>query len=270
MAGHQPRCWQRHDGGRLLITVALDPPSASRNLHQHRNLAGITERIVRQLSGHSMPATWGVSDPLHAAATAAIQQAAADTGVAHEIAVLGDRSWIGEATGRPRFAKELVRRFEQARANGIAASTLLYRGSGPDEHLDLIVKHGVTATCAIDPLPDRWPDSVLPRALRYGVWEIRASGCLQSGGGWFANRSLLRRIRRAAADAGIFHLLIDAPTWTDDAKAADQNLARLLRQVAHLRDRGLLEIETLAATTGRLSDVPTTTPQRSILRPLAA
>ena len=39
-----------------------------------------------------------------------------------------------------------------------------------------------------------------------------------------------------------------------------------MRRVAKLRDRGLVQVETLGAAAARLSDLPVATPQRSILR----
>lgn len=266
MAEFRPRAWQRPSVGRLLVTIALEPPTASCNVQEHRRLADVTERLVRQLSGHSMPATWGVSDPASAAATATIVRAATTTGVPHEIALLGDASWMGAAAGRPRFAQELAQRLAAARARGIPVSTLLHPQSGPGEHLDLLVKQGVTAMCAIDVLRKRWPEYVLPKAVRYGVWDLRITGRLSAGAGWWAIHRLLRRIRRATGDDSMFHLLVEAATPDGAAQLADTSLARVLRQVAHLRDRGLVEVETMARTAARLSDVPAATPQRSILR----
>jgi hypothetical protein len=189
-----------------------------------------------------------------------------NSGVAHEIAVLGDDAWIGPTAGRPRFSKELARRVEQARGKGIAIATLLYRGDGPGEHLDLLVKHKISAICSIDAAESNRYPNVLPRALRYSLWELRGTGVLPATGSWFPNRKLMRRLRSATNEGAMFHLLLDAPALEQQGRRAEDTVARLVQQVAMLRDRGLLEVETMAAAASRLSEVPPAAPQRSILR----
>jgi hypothetical protein len=42
-----------------------------------------------------------------------------------------------------------------------------------------------------------------------------------------------------------------------------------VRQIANLRDRGIIRVETLGAAVAQLADLPAAAPQRSILRRVA-
>jgi hypothetical protein len=65
------------------------------------------------------------------------------------------------------------------------------------------------------------------------------------------------------------HLVIDASAMEAEGRSALRAIQWLIRRVALLRDRGLVQVETLAAAATRLSDLPAAKPQRSILRQAA-
>jgi hypothetical protein len=81
------------------------------------------------------------------------------------------------------------------------------------------------------------------------------------GGGW----ALTRRIRSAAVDAATFHWVIDVPAIAAEAGRTERIIARVARRIAELRDRGLVQVETLTMAAARLAAVPAASPQRSIL-----
>jgi hypothetical protein len=210
--------------------------------------------------------TWAVSDPAYSAATPLIMRSSAD----HEVAILGDMNWLGPTAGRTRFARELARRVSQARAAGIDVSTLVPRVAGVEGHIDLIVKQQITAISSIK-TADRRRQLPVPRAVHFGVWELPITRRLQAENGrlGFALLSewlLWQQIRRAAASAAIYHLVIDAPVLAEQSPSSIKVLGRLLRRVAELRTRGMVEVQTLRTTAERLSAVPAVSSQRSILR----
>jgi hypothetical protein len=188
--------------------------------------------------------------------------------VAHELAILGDPNWLGPLAGRTRFARELARRISQARTNGLDVQTLVPRTASIERHIDLVVKQRITAVAGVDSKTPGTRKFTTPRAMHYGVWEFPVAGNLPlrstwlSTGGWYSWRC----IRRAVAESATFHLLIDAPSVCEEGRRAEKTLAWLMRRVANLRDRGLVCIETLRTAAARLADVPTVTPQQSILR----
>jgi hypothetical protein len=263
MSGTNQRTWQQYRTGHFLCTVQLDPLADQRNSHGQKELASVARQLIGQMDAHRLPATWAVSDPAYSAATAIVMRSA----VNHELAVLGDEHWVGPTAGRTRFARELARRVLQARTAGLRIATLVPRVATVERHIDLLVKQRITAVSGVVPIQKSRCNS-LPRALHYGVWELPVAARLPIEANWlFSGKwSTWRQIRRAARHASTFHLTIDVPELSQEGTRAENTVAWLLRKVAELRDRGLINVETLAGASNRLAAVPSAAPQHSILR----
>lgn len=258
------RTWQQHHVGHFLLTIHLEPLADDYSLQRHRGLARLTNELAQLFETHRLPVTWAVGDPAHSAATSTVLL----SDVPHEMAILGDPSWLGPTAGRTRFARELARRVNQSRRANIQLTTLVPRVASIQEDIDLVVKHGFHAVAGIGQPEGRRQQFPVARALHYGVWELPAAAKLPEKASWWLSgrRFLLRRIRRAARDAAMFHLVIDGPAVEEHGPGAEKTIAWLVRHVAELRDRGQLSVETLGATAIRLSNVPARAPQQSILR----
>ena len=260
MSSHS-RTWQKFQTGHLMITVELEPAMAELSVESHRRLGEFTKKLLGVFASARMPATWAVRDPGRSPACTPIVQSA----VEHEIAILGDTSWIGAEAGRTRFARELSQRVALARQAGMNVTSLVSRVAPVREHFDLVVKQGVSAVAGIEQSTAARLLQPTPRALHFGVWDLPASQRLPMPASWFSGRrALVRKIRAAAHDAATFHLIIDAAAELATRGGVD-HLARTTGRIAELRDRGLLQVETLAQTASRLSAVPAAVPQRSIL-----
>jgi hypothetical protein len=140
-----------------------------------------------------------------------------------------------------------------------------------ERHIDLVVKQRIVAVSGFAPVhatANGRRSGLTPRALHYGVWELPVSGGLPTGKHWLFPSGWLtwRQIRRAAVEAGYYHLAIDVPSLLEDGERGAQTVAWLVSRVALLRTRGLLCVETLGAAAARLADVPAVAPQQSILR----
>jgi hypothetical protein len=257
------RTWQHYHVGHFAATVQLDPIADGRNLEHPNGLADMTVQLIDLMEKHCLPITWAASDPAHSAATSRILRSA----IPHEFAILGDANWLGPTAGRTRFARELSRRVAKARSAGLSVRTLVPRVSSIDEDIDLVVKQQITAIAGVGALANTTPRTTSPQALHFGVWEIPVSSTLPARAGWFSNGgwAAWRRVRAAAQEASLFHLLIDAPAVCDEGRAAQKVIAWLIDRVATLRDRGLVRVETLGAAAARLSGVPSVRPQQSIL-----
>jgi len=258
------RSWQKHHVGHVHLTVEAEPTDIDRNLDRHRGLASVTEQLFEILNRHKLPATWAVGDP----ANSAVATLVAGSETRHGLAVLGDRYWIGKTAGRTRFARELARRVTQARRAGIDLVTLVPRVAPVAEHIDLVVKNGIQAVVFTQEQAGKRHAGAGPRALHYGVWEFSATSRLPLRSSWLPGGSwrLSRNLRRAGKDASTVHLLLDVSAIEVAGRSATQSVEWLMRRVARLRNRGLLEVETLGTAAARLSELPTTTPQQSILR----
>src|SRR4029079_18154225 len=97
-----------------------------------------------------------------------------------------------------------------------------------------------------------------PRALHYGVWEVPISENLPLQSSRFFNgkRSLWKRVRRTISDAGTFHLIINAPAVAEAGQGTEKTITWLAKRIALLRDRGMIQVETMRSMSSRLSDVP--------------
>jgi hypothetical protein len=258
------RARHKFQTGHLHLTIETEPVDIDRNLERHRRLADVTKQLVELLDSHRLAATWAVGDPAHSATTTLLTLSE----IQHEIALLGDRHWLGPKAGRKRFAHELARRVSQARAAGLDIRTLMPRVAPVAEHIDLVVKHGIRAVVATNRAGEDRCQSIVPHALHYGVWEFATTSGLPIRSGWFSSpqRKLTKGIRRAADEAATIHLLIDAPALSQEGPTPMNGIIRLIREIGQLRERNLLRVETLGAAAARLSDLPVVTPQRSILR----
>lgn len=262
MSGTHHRTWQQYHVGHLNVTIQLDSTTENRNLERHQELADVARQLIATMDAGRLAATWAVSDPVHSAATSLLLKSA----VTHELAILGDTTWVGPTAGRTRFARELARRISKSRAAGLQVTTLVPSVASIDDNIDLVVKQGITAVVRMQHTVTA--TLAEPRALHYGVWDLPISACLPLEIDWFGSnkRAVWRSIRRAASDAGTFHLLIDAAAIAASGRRERATVKWLVDRLATLRDRGLIRVETLRRTANRLSSVPTASPQRSILR----
>lgn len=266
----------RNDQATLIVTVDLEtadvePGSNHTTLEQARRLDETTDWLIRTFGRLGIAATWAVADPAHSAATERLL--AAELG--HELAVLGDSSWAGREAGRGRFARELARRVLGSRAAGIPVTSLVPRDIELGDHLDLLVKHGVTAVRG--PVQSRVlrRKPAQPRTLHFGLWEMPGSVRLPDRGTWLAGAGLAgmgsgitarRGIRRSAHYRHVFHLVVDAWRLAAGSQRDRRVLERTLTVARQVQERHALQLSTLSDVAARLSHVPRVVPARSILR----
>lgn len=242
----------------ISIDLDLDPSRPAKA--QFRPLEEITARLTRLLGQHRVAATWGVADP----AVSAAREPLTNLQAGHEIAVLGDASWVGHEAGRSRFARELTRRTTRARAMGLEVTSLLLRGADLTDHWDIAVKHGIRAVRNSTPVA-----AMNPQQLRYGLWHIPAGGRLPGvsrwnvgGGTW----SIRRKIHQASENLTVYHLAIDALRLAEHGGGALHTLDRVLNDAVELRRRNAIQIATLSSAARRLTGARVILPARSILR----
>mgnify|MGYP006908257136 FL=1 len=254
---------KRRPGGVLTISIDLEFDVEQRLHVRHGDLGALTTRLVRLFERANLPATWAVADPAYSAATEEILASAPH----HEIAILGDATWIGGHAGRTRFARELTRRITGAETRGCAVSTLAMAGSGPLALLDFLVQHRVSAVRTHASAPGGTTSTVHPQSLRFGVWNAVVSHPFPE-----MPRALLgdpthrvrRAIRRLSAGENI-HWAINGPAILQ----ADSGLAaveRVLDLVTRQRQKAALRIETVRQLVHRISHRRTHPGATSILR----
>lgn len=254
-------------GGTLLLTIdwELEIDHSDHVREQQLDAAGL--RLIELTRRLRLPATWAVADPLLSAATEQIQRA----GVGHEMAVLGDRTWIGPGSGRTRLARELTRRFERARKVGIPVRALALRNVEPASVQDLLHEHQVHAVRgpAIDHAS--LARNAAAPGVRFGVWQAPTAWRIPAQHHWFlpGQWSIRREIRRAIRRQTVLHLAIDAPRLVSAGEPGLAAIESTLSLAATRRDAGQLSIMTLGQAAEIALRERASVPTRSILRPAA-
>ncbi|MFV2069706.1 MAG: hypothetical protein ACC645_22295 [Pirellulales bacterium] len=246
----------------LHVCIDLEAPFAEGNSVDRADLDRVGDWLIQRVGQYGIPATWAVADPVHSAVTSRLLSGR----VVHELAVLGDRTWVGPAAGRRRFAAELTRRVLRARAAGLSISTLATRHELASDHLDLLVKHGITALRA-HAVPCS-PGSRV-EAIGFGLWKFSVHDSLPRPKTWLnplAGRSIARRLRRAVQQGPSPVVLIDASGMSLQGARERRRVDYILNRIACWSRDDHVRVETLAQAASRLSAPRPSTPAHSILR----
>ncbi len=253
--------------GRLALSIDLELDIEHRDQLGELRLDDVRARLVAMTGRHGVPATWAVADPLLSAASEQVLAA----GIGHELAVLGDRTWIGYGAGRTRLARELARRFDAPRKAGISVRALALRNVEQVLDLDLLVSHQVTAVRgpAVDSatLVRKLP----PHPIRFGIWQAPTPWRIPPHAGWWisAGWRIRREIERTIRREGEIHLAIDAPRLIETGDEGLTAIDRMLEYVAVQRSSGRLHVATLGQLAAESLQQRSAVPTRSILRPAA-
>lgn len=195
----------------------------------------------------------------------------------HELAILAGANWYSVDNRRGQFAQRLAAGVERAQAAGYAPSTLVLPAGHLAEHLDLLVKHGMSAVRITRAsrrrgLASWWrawragePRPVQPHALRWGLWEFDGSLSLVQQG----LRQTLKAISGAAATGGLAHVAVDLERLAAQGTAGWRQLDRTLEHVARLREQQAIDQQTVSGFVAQLARTRQSPPARSILRPAA-
>ncbi len=255
--------------GTLTLSVDLEHDHIRVGIAEQRALGTMADQLTELFDRHKLPAAWAVTDP----ALSAIRTGIDITEGGHELALLGDASWVGREAGRRRFARELARRVARAQSDGLTLHTLALRTDLPGDHSDLAIKEGIVAVRDAVSMGVRASRRLKPQSLRFGLWGFPVtvllpgtSRWLPGGGGLCAARF---EIDRAITEQGLVHVAFDAPRLAERGGAALRIVERLLRYAAQRREQGLLDVNTIGAIAGKLSHENQGQPSRSILRPAA-
>jgi hypothetical protein len=257
---------QKTKAGIVVLSIDVAIPIERTSAAAANLLDQACERLLAMLNKCQLSATWAIDEPAHWAFSKRLQA----TSRFHEIAILASAEWIGSAAGRNVFAQELGRRVLASRAADLDVTTIVPHESAIDDHLDLLVRHEITAVRGIVDLDSRATRLAQPNQLHYGLWEMpgslslpRCSRWLPGGGGvWKARRG----IRRAVANGEIFHVVLDVAALVEGGPKAERVVQRVLQIAAQHQASDGLRAMTLAQVAQHLTPVRNTASSRSILR----
>lgn len=217
-----------------------------------RHVDDLTPELVELLDALRLPATWGVADPARSAATESIL-ASKQT---HELAVLGDRSWLGWGAGGQRAARELTRRVLGAAAKQLPIrSLLLHHEASIPPGLPLVelgirsirqpIGHEILRPATLAALPaclqlaERVQRLVLPQWWNWWDAQLRLADLFHGGPeGSFGLGTVM-------------HLGLDAQQLCSAGARGMIRLERLLTELARLRDRAGWRMQTLSQWSSR-------------------
>ncbi len=252
--------------GHLILSVDLEPAEVVTRTGVLRETQALGSRLIRRCNERGLAATWAIAEPGLSKHLASL----VGSPLAHEIAILGESDWLGQGISRQEFTRELQRRLGHAQAAGVSVSTLAPRDGVVDDHLDVVVKSGITALRGCVDAAVRAKRPAAAHRLHFGMWEVPGSARLPYADGWVSSRfhlkRIFRRLEHVAARAGSLHLVIDVARTAQAGPAAERRVVAVLRRIHQLCSRRQLVVETMRDTVERLLMASQSTPQRSILR----
>jgi hypothetical protein len=235
--------------------VEVDSGPAAKTYTEIHSFA---EELLRIFDNQNVVATWALREVRGTPLVPALIRSRS----AQELAILGDRTWIGASTTRKQFQSVLAQKVKAARSTGLPLRSLVPTVPGAAAHTDLLMNHGISAVAGTGRSSPRALRFSTPRTLHWGLWELPIAARFPASG-WFANRRVWWRLKKAIADHATFHLLIDTGELAQQRRGW---ALRVLERLGDLRNRGMVQIETLGTLAERMSATCTPQGQRSILR----
>lgn len=229
-------------GGLLTVTVELEFSLDHQGYGLESQFDKVVARLIEQFRTRQIVATWSVADPAVSSASSLIRSAHPD----NEIAILGDRSWIGTGAGRERFSRELRRRMERAKCVGIPCSTLVVRQPEFGGNLDLLAAAGVDAIvrhAGGDAVSS--PSATLVYSGLVGVTSSLRLPILRWWDGSHGTRRALRMLREISTRTEEMHLTLDAAQIARRKGRSIHAIGRFLDRVVELRQVGHVETLTV-------------------------
>jgi len=242
--------------GKVVLSIDLPAETAPGG----RRNDELAKGLFQMVESRRLSASWVPQSPQHFSLSEKLAAAPAR----HDLALIGDATWIGKSAGRTRFARELAARVEASRAARMNVGAIALRDVELDDHLDLLVKHRVGMIRG----QNRGGASLQPQSVRFGVWYSPISVVLPqpTDWSWFgAKWSFRQTVRRVVRNAGVAHVVVDGARLAGNAAA----LTELELALAHLqrqRDKGVLVVTSLSGLAATLVRKPAAKKAVSILR----
>lgn len=235
------------------VTISVDLPDTSRLVSTRND--DVARRLLPVFQRYGLPVTWGL--------TMSNRQLMSDvlsSHPEHQVALLGDTQAIGDTTQRNSFRRQLERAIAGFTSAGQQVSTLVVRRAHQIQHLELLIKHGISLVASDEQISTNQPTVT---TLRYGLWAMPAIVSVPSGRGLAGGSR--RLIDGTVSRDKLVHVAIDGPATAATAKAT-RALERLLHHIARRRSQGYLQIVQLGEIVAQLPCCRTTPIARSALR----
>jgi hypothetical protein len=251
--GRVPQTMSALNPTSLTLSIDLELEIGRASPSQLQWLDDLTPELVALLDSHGIAATWAVADPARSAATEAILNSSQP----HEIAVLGDRSWLGWGAGGSRAKRELTRRITGAAARQIAIRTLVLHNESSFANGLQLSELGVQTIRQPIGHEVLRPVSLIGLAKGLAVAEQVQRLVLPHwwNNWWEGESQLAARCRQPSLlpDLATCHLGLDAQQLCSAGPRGIHRLASSLAEMGDLRDRYGVQLLTLRQWSERKS-----------------
>jgi hypothetical protein len=250
-------------GAAVTLSIDLELAIGRQTSQGQQRLAEVTAGLVELLDAQCISATWGVSNPALSAATEAILTA----NVRQEIAVLGERFWLGDGMPPSRLAREFERRIEGGRKAGIAVSTLLLRQDEKHVDLNLLLNHGIAAVRGAGIAASCEGALLRSAPMRYGIWQVLNPILIPLAGSWWqaAPWAFGQQLQGAAKTGRSLNLVLDAGKMAEYSDLALPAVDLLLRKLGEMQADKILNFLPLGERARQHLNRRAAQPSRSIL-----
>lgn len=254
--------------GYFQFCVDLGLPANQTALAQHREMNLLVEQIAGTFARHNVTATWATTQSVNSPA-ANIIQAADDR---HEIALLGDNSWLSSSIRREEIINHFTENMRHAAEVGKPLKTLVLRDPAPESLYVIFKKRGIDNLRTVSTQGFSRHSQRDPGLRINGMWVTEATGVFPACGRvlgrfdiGYRGKQILNRSRSKGATE---HLSIVAAEMMANPTASLRALDRILNYAAKFAAQGSVCLETMDQTTNRW-EPRNAKPQRSVLRPAA-
>jgi len=250
-------------GATVTLSIDLELAIGKQTEQGQERLEGVTAGLVDLLESLGMPATWGVSNPALSAGRDVILAGH----VRHEIAVLGERFWLGDGTSPSRLAQEFQRRFEGARQAGLDVSTLLLRDQVERLDLNLLLGHGIHAVRGLGTMACDEDASLSAETMRFSIWQASHPTLIPLAGSWWQAEpwAFGQRLNQAVRAQRPLHLVLNAGKMADLSDLGMPAVSAVLQKLGQLQARGQVQIQTLGTLARQHLSRRSSRPSRSVL-----
>ncbi len=261
---------ERKQTGYFQFCVDLGLTADQTAISQHRELCEMTQQLLSLFDEHQIPVTW--ASPLSMVAHVVEMMQISKT--PHELAILGDASWLEDGQRRAVVIESIEDFVELARQNHQVVNSIVLRDSRGTMHHEIFAKHGLSIVRT--PVEDGVATHASrdPVTSRNGCWNVAANAVFPSAGallgrfdiGFRAKQILRRSLKRKAAE----HLSISAAAMVAQPKSV-QALTRIVQHVVRLSNAKSIQCETLrqAVVRWQPAQAVNSKSQHSVLRPAA-
>lgn len=252
------------DGGAAVsLSIDLELAIGRQTSQGQDRLATVTSELVELLGQLGISATWGVSNPELSAAREAILAVKTK----QEIAVLGERFWLGDGTTHSRLAQEFERRFGGVCRETMKATTLLLRQRAEHLDLSLFLENGITAVRGPAVAATAVEANSRRAAMRYGIWQVQRPILVPLSSSWWQTEtwSFRQHVKEAVRTGTPLNLVLDAGNMTEHSDLGLGGVGTVLRNLGELQKCRQIRLMTLGELAAQNLSRRASHPSRSVL-----